>query len=161
MQLPIPLASIAYRAIGAALAIIVMELSAALLNEPMSHIPFVTSIILVMALPKSEPARPRAIIGGHLIAALAGLVVLAAMLPGEIAAAIAVGLATFAMMASDTLHPPAGINAFLIASYGLPLRWIAVPVLAGAVMLALFSRAWAAGEAWALRRAGLTRNEKR
>jgi CBS-domain-containing membrane protein len=34
---------------------------------------FATSIVLVMGSPEAEPAQPRALAGGHLIATLVGL----------------------------------------------------------------------------------------
>jgi hypothetical protein len=43
-------------------------------------------------------------------------------------------------------HPPAGIDAFLIAVHGLPLRWSLSPVLAGCMLLVAFSQAWRWGE---------------
>jgi hypothetical protein len=50
------------------------------------------------------------------------------------------------MIAGGMLHPPAGLDAFLIASQNLPPRWIASPVLAGTVLLAAYARLWAEGE---------------
>ena len=137
-----------YRSLGAAIAIAIMEWLAGMIDEPTSHIPFVTSIILVMALPDAAPSRPKAIIGGHLISAAAGWLVVAFYHPGEASAAMAVGLATIGMLVSNTLHPPAGINAFLVASIGLSWRWIASPVLAGAILLAAYSMLWSKGEKW-------------
>lgn len=135
-----------YRALGAGIAIGVMELLAYLAREPMVRVPFVTSIVLVMALPDSEPAQPRSIIGGHLLSCLAGYLVLLVIPAGELASALAVGLSTLIMIASRTLHPPAGIDAFLVASYGLPFDWMLNPVLVGALMLFAFSVAWHAVE---------------
>jgi CBS-domain-containing membrane protein len=51
-------------------------------------------------------------------------------------------LATLAMLASRTLHPPAGIDAFLIPAYALPLGWVLNPVLIGALLLTGFSMGW-------------------
>ncbi len=135
-----------YRALGAGTAIGIMEVLAIWAAEPMVRVPFVTSIVLAMALPDSEPAQPRAIIGGHLLSCLAGLLALLMLGSGETASALAVGLATFVMIASRTLHPPAGIDAFLVASYGLGLEWMLNPVLIGALLLTGFALAWRWGE---------------
>lgn len=131
-----------YRALGAGIAIAAMELLAAIDGEPLSLVPFVTSIVLAMALPDSDPAQPRAIIGGHAISCVAGLLVAAVVQQGELASALAVGLATLAMMGTRTLHPPAGIDAFLIASHGLGFAWLVNPVLPGAILLSVFTLAW-------------------
>lgn len=127
---------------GCALAIYIMEESSALAAYPLVAIPFATSIVLVISQPEALPARPRALIGGHLIAALVGLLVLSVTGPGPIAAACAVGLAVLAMSLTDTLHPPAGINPLLVVSGNLPWSFLLAPVLVGALMLAVFAFVW-------------------
>jgi CBS-domain-containing membrane protein len=127
---------------GCAIAIYVMESSAALTAYPMAAIPFATSIVLVISQPNAVPAQPRALIGGHLVSALVGLLVLAVAGPGAVAAALAVGLAVLAMMLTDTLHPPAGINPLLVVAGNLPWSFIIAPVLVGALMLAAFALVW-------------------
>lgn len=136
----------AYRAAGAGLAIALMEALAQFAEEPVVRIPFVTSIVLTLALPESEPAQPYALIAGHLLSTLAGLVALWCLGPGTTAAAVGVGLATLLMLAARALHPPAGIDGFLVPLLGLPSSWMLNPVLCGAVMLAVYSRLWALGE---------------
>ena len=59
---------------------------------------------------------------------------------------VAVGLAALLMLGCRAMHPPAGIDAFLVAGLGLPTNWIVNPVAAGAIPLAGYSRAWAQGE---------------
>jgi CBS-domain-containing membrane protein len=127
---------------GCALAIYVMESSSALAAYPMAAIPFATSIVLVISQPNARPAQPRALIGGHLISALVGLLVLALAGPGPVGAAIAVGLAVLAMVLTDTLHPPAGISPLLIVTGNLPWSFLVAPVLVGALMLAAFALVW-------------------
>lgn len=127
---------------GCAIAIYAMESSSALTAYPMAAIPFATSIVLVISQPDARPAQPRALIGGHLVSALVGLLVLAVMGPGSLAAAFAVGLAVLAMMLTDTLHPPAGINPLLVVAGNLPWSFIVAPVLVGALMLAAFALVW-------------------
>jgi len=136
-----------FRALGAGIAIAVMEMLARLSGEPMVRVPFVTSIVLAMALPDSGPAQPRAIVGGHMLSAASGYLAIWLFGQGDTAAAIAVGLSTFAMLASRMLHPPAGIDGFLIATYALPLDWIVSPVLVGALLLSGFALIWRTLEA--------------
>jgi CBS-domain-containing membrane protein len=146
-----------YRAIGAGTAIAIMELLARVAHQPLARVPFVTSIVLTMALPDSEGARPYAVIAGHLLSCLAGFAALWVIGPGEAASAVAVGLAALLMLASRAMHPPAGIDAFLVAGLGLPLGWALSPVLIGVLLLAVFSRLWAAGEHRLPRRLGARR----
>jgi CBS-domain-containing membrane protein len=127
---------------GCGLAIYIMEGSSTLTAYPMAAIPFATSIVLVISQPNAVPAQPRALIGGHLISALVGLLVLALAGPGPVAAAIGVGLAVLAMMLTETLHPPAGINPLLVVAGNLPWTFIVAPVLVGALMLAAFAFVW-------------------
>lgn len=69
-----------YRAIiagaaGGATAIAIMELLLARTMTPLATIPFATSIGLVLGSPEAVPAQPRPLVGGHLVAALIGLLV--------------------------------------------------------------------------------------
>ena len=127
---------------GAALAIAAMEWSSVAMQFPLAIIPFATSIVLVMSQPDAAPAQPRALIGGHLVATLVGLVVVKLTGPSPWAAAVAVGLAVAAMMLTGTLHPPAGINPLLVVSGNLSWSYLLMPVLAGALLLTAFAMLW-------------------
>lgn len=127
---------------GAALAIGAMEWLSLTTEYPLIIIPFATSIVLVISQPEAAPAQPRALIGGHVVATLAGLAVVKITGPGAFAAAFAVGLAVFAMVLTGTLHPPAGINPLLVVLNNLSWPFLIAPVLAGAVLLALFAFVW-------------------
>jgi CBS-domain-containing membrane protein len=131
-----------YRAVGAGLAIALMELLARAAEEPLSRVPFVTSIVLVMALPESEPARTYNVVAGHMLSCVAGLLALWTFGAGDVACAVALGLAVFLMLFLRAIHPPAGINAFLIAAYDLTLKWTISPVLIGALFLVGYKRMW-------------------
>jgi hypothetical protein len=56
------------------------------------------------------------------------------------------------MLAARAPHPPAGIDAFLIAANGLTLRWVVSPVMIGCVLLVAFSQGWRAAETVIFRR---------
>src|SRR2546427_11253122 len=58
--------------LGAAIAIGAMEWLSVASHFPLVIIPFATSIVLVIGSPEAEPAQPRALIGGHLVATPAG-----------------------------------------------------------------------------------------
>ena len=127
---------------GAAIAIGVMEAFSAAAHTPLFVIPFATSIVLVIGSPEAEPAQPRALIGGHVVSTLVGLVVLQMAGPNAWAAALAVGLAVLAMYITGTFHPPAGINPLLVVSNALPWSFLIAPVLVGAVLLTAFAFVW-------------------
>jgi CBS-domain-containing membrane protein len=128
--------------LGAAIAIGVMEAFSAAAHYPLVIIPFATSIVLVIGSPDAEPAQPRALIGGHVVSTLVGLLMLALTGPHAWAAAAAVGLAVLAMYVTGTFHPPAGINPLLVVSNALPWSFLIVPVLAGALLLTAFAFVW-------------------
>jgi CBS-domain-containing membrane protein len=134
--------------LGVAFAIGGMEWSSLAVQYPLAFIPFATSIVLVIGSPDVEPAQPRALIGGHIVATLVGFVVLRLAGPQAWAAAAAVGLSVLAMYVTDTFHPPAGINPLLVVSGGLPWTSFLAPVLAGALSLAAFAYLW---HRWVLR----------
>jgi CBS-domain-containing membrane protein len=128
--------------LGGAIAIGGMEWFSLSARYPLAAIPFATSIVLVIGGPETGPAQPRALIGGHFISTVVGLLVLSVTGQHAWAAALAVGLAILAMYLTDTFHPPAGINPLLVVSNNLDWTFLFVPVLAGALLLTLFAYGW-------------------
>jgi CBS-domain-containing membrane protein len=128
--------------LGVAVAIGVMEWLSLASHYPLAIIPFATSIALVVGSPEAEPAQPRALIGGHVVATLVGLAMVKLTGPSAWAAAAAVGLAILAMYLTGTFHPPAGIDPLLVVSNGLPWSFLLAPVLAGALLLTAFAYLW-------------------
>lgn len=131
-----------WRGLGAALAVGGLEAAAALGETPVSLIPFVTSIAVVMGMPEADPAQPRAVMGGHLVSSLVGFAMLMAFGSSPLCASLAVGLSLVAMRLTGTMHPPAGIDPLLIVAEGLSPLFILVPVAAGSAILCLFALAW-------------------
>jgi len=128
--------------VGGAAAVGLMELASAYSALPLSYIPFATSIVVVMGSPEAPPAQPRALIGGHLISTLIGLVIVKAAGPGPWLAALAVGLSIVAMHLTRTFHPPAGIDPLIVVVNNLPWTFLLVPVAVGACALAVFAFLW-------------------
>ncbi len=83
-----------------------------------------------------------------MLCCVAGLAAFWMLGSGDAACAVGLGLALFLMLIARALHPPAGINAFLIAAYGLPLSWAISPVLVGAIFLVGYKRVWWQTEQW-------------
>jgi CBS-domain-containing membrane protein len=99
---------------------------------PLVAIPFATSIVTVLGSPKAEPAQPRALIGGHLLSTLVGLLIVKLCGPMPWAAALAVGLAMVAMHLTGTFHPPAGIDPLVVVVNNTSWSFLVVPVGVGA-----------------------------
>ncbi len=109
---------------------------------PLMAIPFATSIVLVMGSPEAEPAQPRALVGGHLISTVVGLLALNLAGPELPTAAVAVGLAMVAMHLTRTFHPPAGIDPLVVVINSMPWSFLLAPVAIGALLLAAFAFVW-------------------
>lgn len=136
-----PLAFLAGAA-GGGLAIGAMEVASDRTTLPVALIPFATSIVLVMGSPEAEPAQPRPLVCGHLIASIVGLLVVKLLGPSAWAAALAVGLAMIAMHLARSFHPPAGIDPLIIVHNDLSWGFLLVPVASGALLLAVFAFVW-------------------
>jgi CBS-domain-containing membrane protein len=129
-------------AAGGAVAIGGMEMVSTATGFPLAAIPFATSIVLVLGTPDAPPAQPRALIGGHLVSTLAGLLVVKLCGPAPWAAAAAVGLAMVAMHLTGTFHPPAGIDPLVVVAGDMSWSFLVAPVAIGVLLLAAFAYAW-------------------
>ena len=136
------LASILGPAVGGALGIALMIALAGVASLPLMLAPFTTSIVLVMSAPGSTFARARNVVGGHVVSALAGLVVVHLLGDTHWYAALAVGLAIAAMQLTETMHPPAGINAMIMVVARPEWTFLFVPVLTGAICLVTFATSY-------------------
>ena len=92
--------------------------------------------------PTKPFAKPRSVVGGHLVGVLVGglfaLIPHATPWAASLVFALAVGSALLAMAVTDTEHPPAAGTALSVAMSG-GRWWVAVlAVLTSAVLLSLF-----------------------
>ncbi len=122
---------------GGALAIGVLAACAAMAATPLIIAPFGASCVLLFTVPASPLAQPRNVIGGHVISAIVGLIVVALLGPSPVAMAVGVGLAIAAMRLTGTVHPPAGANPIVVALTGAPWWFFALPAGLGAAVLVL------------------------
>ena len=137
--------------LGGFLAIAVLAGLGAIAAAPLIIAPFGASSVLLFSIPASPLAKPRNVIGGHVISALVGLLALAILGASPLSMAAGVGVAIVAMRLTGTTHPPAGANPIVIIAAGAPWWFLAVPVAAGAATLvisaALYHR-WVSGHAY-------------
>lgn len=103
------------------------------------------SCIILFGMPDSEMAKPRSFIGGHIIATVIGLLFLKgfALLGGNYTGWIitAVATALIAMMATRTIHSPAGGNAIIVFAEHADWSFLVSPLLIGLAVLG--AAAWA------------------
>ncbi|MFL2900371.1 MAG: HPP family protein [Candidatus Pelagibacterales bacterium] len=101
--------------------------------------PFGASMVLVMAVHESPLAKPKNILLGHILSALSGVVILYLIGDNFLALGIAVALAVFVMIVTDTIHPPAGANPIIVILTGQGISFVLFPVAVGAFMLVVFA----------------------
>lgn len=129
-------------ALAAALAVVVVVVLASwLLAAPFAVVAAVgASAVLVFAMPASPLAQPWAVVGGYLVSSLSG-VTAAQLVPSlPLASALAVGLATFGMLALRCMHPPGGAVALFAVLGGahvvsLGYGYVLSPVLPNALLV--------------------------
>jgi CBS-domain-containing membrane protein len=102
--------AILFGGVGGFLAIGALALLSSSLNVMLLLGSFGASCVLVFGYPDAPFAQPMNVIGGHVICTVIGLAALHWLGPQPWALALAVGCSTAAMMATRTVHPPAGSN---------------------------------------------------
>lgn len=112
------------------------------------------STFIVVAFPQVPAARPRNVIGSHVVGAAAGWVcfrlfgldaVSATLVSGGswqhvAAAALALGSTTCLLLALGLHHPPAGATTLIVSLGFLPHAWQIAMVGASTVLLVLLAR---------------------
>ena len=101
--------------------------------------PFGASMVLVMAVHESPLAKPKNILLGHVLSALSGVIILYLIGDNFLALGIAVALAVFVMIVTDTIHPPAGANPIIVILTGQGISFVLFPVAVGAFILIVFA----------------------
>ncbi|MCV6612321.1 MAG: HPP family protein [Amphritea sp.] len=132
-----PLRNILLAGLGGFCAIAVIALFANSLQAALVLGSFGASCVLVFGFPEAPFSQPRNVIAGHFISSLIGLLCLSLFGPVWWSVAIAVGLAIALMMATRTVHPPAGSNPVIVFLTQPAWDFLLTPTLAGAVILVL------------------------
>lgn len=97
------------------------------------------SCVIVFGMADTDMAQPRSLLGGHFVAAVTGLVFLklAPMAggPRDMWMVAAVATALVIMMATRTIHSPAGANPIVIFAEGANWGFLLSPVAAGVICI--------------------------
>lgn len=145
---------ITFAGFGGALAICLLGVTAYLSGSALLMAPLGATAVLVFGLADSPLSRARHVMGGHVLSMSIGLLCLfivsfVAPAPGPLsltfatilAAGVGTGLAIAAMLATRTVHPPAGANPLLLmfsgAGFADAAFLIALPGVFGALLLYL------------------------
>jgi CBS-domain-containing membrane protein len=98
---------------------------------------FGASCVLVVGYPEAPFAQPMNVIGGHVICTVIGLAALHCIGPQPWSLAFAVGFSIAAMMATRTVHPPAGSNPVIVFLGHAGWGFFLFPVFIRALILVL------------------------
>ncbi|KZL21477.1 HPP family protein [Pseudovibrio axinellae] len=98
---------------------------------------FGASCVLVFGFPESPFSQPRNVISGHVLSSTVGLLFLTLFGPHWWALALAAGLAISVMMATRTVHPPAGSNPVIIFLAQPTWDFLLFPTFTGAIVVVL------------------------
>ena len=100
--------------IGAIVGVSALALIASTTGKLMLLGSFGASALLIFALPEAPLSQPRAVVCGHLCASVIAFACLMGFGAHWWAIGVATGLGVGAMMATRTVHPPAGSNAIIV-----------------------------------------------
>lgn len=121
--------------LGAFLAIVSVASLQAVTQAPLILGSFGASCLLIYAYPTSPFAQPRNVIGGHFIATLTGLVVMALFGVTAISMAIGVATAIGLMLIFRVPHPPAGSNPLIVMLALAKWNFLVTPTLLGSLIV--------------------------
>jgi CBS-domain-containing membrane protein len=133
------LPAIALAGVGGFLAITALSLLGSILGVILLLGSFGASCVLVFGYPEAPFAQPANVIGGHVICTLIGLALLHFCGAHAGSLGLAVGASIAAMMATGTVHPPAGSNPVIVFLAQPGWNFILFPVLTGVLVLVLIA----------------------
>ncbi len=130
-----PLSHILIGGLGGVVAIALLALLDASVESVLLLGSFGASCVLIFGFPEAPFSQPRNIIAGHGLSSFVGLLLLTLFGPTWWSLALAAGLAIALMMATRTVHPPAGSNPVIIFLAQPGWDFLLFPTLTGAVVL--------------------------
>lgn len=107
------------------------------LEHPLILGSFGASCVLLFGFPKSPFSQPRNVIVGHFLSTLIGLMFFHIIGDMWWSMALALATAIAVMLATNTVHPPAGSNPIIVFLLGAPWTFLITPTLIGAVILVI------------------------
>ena len=127
-------------ALGATLGIVLLQVLSETSNIALLVAPFGATFVLVFALPESPLVKPRAIIGGYLIATIIGMAFYQLMGNNPLSLGLAFGLSFVLMQLTKTLHPPAGSIPLLIMFSEPDWSYVITPILIGVILILVYEK---------------------
>jgi len=113
---------------------------AAYTGQPWLISSFGASCVLLFGFPDVPFSQAKNVIGGHLLSSTVGLVMLSLFGPHWALMALATAMACMLMIATKTVHPPAGGNPILVFTTLPGWEFLLLPTAIGAAGLFVLSR---------------------
>jgi CBS-domain-containing membrane protein len=111
-------------------------------SDPLWLASFGGTAVFLFGLTRAPAAQPRALFGGHLSGALIGVLCFQAFGDAIWVYLLALVLSLIVMLATKTVHPPAGANPLIMVHAHAGLAAVLYPVGLGVLILALIAAVW-------------------
>jgi CBS-domain-containing membrane protein len=131
-----------WSAIGGAIAITLALLLVADRNSPFVLFSLGGSTVFLFVLTETEAAQPRALLGGHIGAALIGILCYQIFGDALWVSVTAVVITLMFMVVTRTIHPPAGANPLIMVDHHAGFLSVLNPVGAGVLTLFIVAMVW-------------------
>jgi CBS-domain-containing membrane protein len=131
-----PVRSVALAGAGGFLAIASLVWLTSFSSTPLILGSFGATCVLIFGFPDAPFSQPRNVVFGHALSSAIGLAALTLFGAHWWAAGLAAGAAIAAMMATRTVHPPAGSNPVIVFMSQPGWGFVIHPTLVGALLLA-------------------------
>ncbi|MCB4763466.1 MAG: HPP family protein [Sulfurovum sp.] len=123
--------------IGSFIAISTVAILTNITNNPLVLGSFGASCVLLFGFPKSPFSQPRNVILGHTLSTLIGLLFYHLVSQEWWGLGLALATAVAIMIATRTVHPPAGSNPVIVYLTGAKWNFLLTPTLIGAIILVI------------------------
>ncbi len=127
--------AIVFAWIGSFIAISTVSILTDVSNHPLVLGSFGASCVLLFGFPKSPFSQPRNVILGHLLSSFIGLVFYHFVSQEWWGLGLALATAIAIMIATRTVHPPAGSNPVIVYLTSANWSFLLTPTLIGAIIL--------------------------